>query len=77
MTVKHIEEYHCDRCKQVYNHRSENSYQDIITMAIGWFTFRNGSGSKTSPAVHRTWENLDNDLCDVCTAEFLTWWEKV
>lgn len=72
MTIKHIEEYHCDRCKRVFQQR-ESGFADTLTMAIGWFLFRNGSGSKNS-SIGRQWENLDYDLCDSCTEEFQDWW---
>lgn len=74
MTIVHIEEYHCDRCKRKFLKR-ESGFADTLTMAIGWFKFRNGSGSKSS--VHgRSWENLDFDLCSNCTEEFEAWWKN-
>ena len=75
MTIKHIEELWCDRCKRKFEQREPNSFTDTMTMVIGWFKFRNGSGSKTT--VHgRRWENLDYDLCSDCTQEFTEWWKN-
>lgn len=74
MTEKHVTEYWCDRCKRQFQRR-ESGFADTLTMVIGWFKYRNGSGSKTS--THgRTWENLDYDLCSNCTEEFTEWWEN-
>jgi hypothetical protein len=74
MTVKHIKEYHCDRCKRIFEKR-ESQYANTETMEIGWFFYTNGSGSKAS-AHGRSWENLDYDLCSDCTGEFREWWRN-
>lgn len=74
MTIKHIEEYHCDRCKRIFELR-ESQYVMTETMEIGWFKYTNGSGSKNS-SQGRRWENLDHDLCPDCTKDFLVWWKN-
>lgn len=70
---KHVTELFCDRCKRKFERR-ESGFADTLTMAIGWFKLRNGSGSK-SVSQGRTWENLDYDLCSDCTEEFEVWWK--
>ena len=71
---KHVTEYYCDRCKRQVVKR-EAGFADTFTMVIGWFKFRNGSGSKNS-SHGRDWENLDYDLCSNCTEEFEEWWKN-
>lgn len=68
MTVKIIEEIHCDRCGQIFDKKGQ-------TMEIGWFKFTNGSGSKRS-SNNRSHDNLDQDLCNDCTESFEAWWES-
>ena len=74
MTIKHIEEYHCDRCKRIFQQR-ESEYGVTRTMDIGWFEYQNGSGSKDSSHDAR-WENLDYNLCPDCTKAFRAWWRE-
>ena len=74
MTIKHIEEHWCDRCKRKFEVR-ESQYGVTYTMEIGWFEYTNGSGSKDSTHSRR-WENLDHDLCSNCTEEFKEWWKN-
>lgn len=73
MTLKVIEELWCDRCQRKFEKRSADGYSPCETLEIGWFKYRNGSGSKASPP-GRSWENLDHDLCPICTAQFFDWW---
>jgi len=75
MTVKHIEEYHCDRCKRKFEHR-ESDFGQTRTMDIGWFAYTNGSGSRNSSSLNVRWENLDYNLCSTCTEEFESWWNN-
>ena len=72
---KHVTELWCDRCKRKFERR-EAGFADTITMIIGWFRLRNGSGSRVSPPEHRAWDNLDKDLCSNCTEEFTDWWKN-
>jgi hypothetical protein len=71
---KQVTELYCDRCKRKFERR-ESGFADTLTMVIGWFKFRNGSGSK-SVSQGRTWENLDYDMCSNCTEEFGVWWKS-
>lgn len=75
MTIKLVEEHWCDRCNKPYKERREG-FANTTTMAIGWFRFRNGSGSKNSSPPNRRWENLDYDLCMDCTEAFRLWWQN-
>lgn len=71
MTVKYLKQYFCNRCDNQF----ERQYmgQVTLTMAIGWFKYVNGSGSKAT-SKGRTWDNLDYDLCNTCTESFDNWW---
>lgn len=71
MTVKHITQYFCDRCNKQYERQKMGRV--TVTMAIGWFKYVNGSGSKVT-SKGRSWENLDYDLCNSCTESFDNWW---
>jgi hypothetical protein len=73
MTVKHVEIYICDRCGTEYEKTVRGRV--VVTAAIGWFKFRNGSGSKVSSPMGRPHENLDHDLCTSCTVTFFEWWK--
>jgi hypothetical protein len=73
MTVKLIEQYFCNRCDRQYEKQQRGRV--TVTMAIGWFRYVNGSGSKLTTPKGRSWENLDYDLCDICTESFAQWWK--
>lgn len=76
MTIKTIEQYWCDRCGEQF--QRTGGVRPVKSMAIGWFQWNNGSGSKSKrfATTMSSSDDLDRDMCHECTESFLSWWKE-